>query len=364
MQDNMLKIKSSKNDYTVHFQDSDELNFETEVFLLVDKNIEKLHKEKLKHYLELSRHVIYIDCTEDAKNIENVIQYIYELTESGINRQSSLVCIGGGIIQDITCFISLILFRGISWTFIPTTLLAQADSCIGSKSSINTKLAKNLLGGFWSPETVIIDQVFLKTLNERDIRSGMAEIIKVHLIDGLESFEGLTITLNEFKYTNLDGIEKLIQDSLFIKKRYIEIDEFDQNERLIFNYGHTFGHALEKSTFFQIPHGLAVNIGMHLANFYALSLGFIDDAIYEKTKRIFISNYKNIDTHIDVDLFFQSIYKDKKNTNSEICLILPINKLHKLDRFYFKKGEDFKKLFLDFCKQYFDTNTYNISYDA
>src|SRR5581483_3202456 len=198
-----------------------------------------------------------------------------------IRRNHVLVAIGGGIIQDITCFLAATMLRGLPWNFIPTTLLAQADSCIGSKSSINAGEAKNILGTFTPPARVDVSTRFLKTLDERDIRSGIGEMLKVHAIEGPQSFDQIA-----HDYENILSDDSVmlhyIRRSLDIKKRIIEIDEFDRGPRNVMNYGHSFGHAIESATDFAVPHGIAVTLGMDLANYTAVRTGRTGEAFFQR----------------------------------------------------------------------------------
>ena len=135
-------------------------------------------------------------------------------------------------------FLSATLLRGINWNFIPTTLLAQADSCIGSKSSINCNGVKNILGTFTPPEKVAICPIFLSSLNKAEIHSGIGEILKVHAISGKEKFQKIKLKYDQL-FKNNEELLKKIYESLLIKKKFIEIDEFDRGPRNIFNYGHS-----------------------------------------------------------------------------------------------------------------------------
>ncbi|MGV2387507.1 MAG UNVERIFIED_CONTAM: hypothetical protein LVR29_01675 [Microcystis novacekii LVE1205-3] len=164
--------------------------------------------------------------------------------ELGFRKDCTLLVIGGGVIQDIGCFIASVLFRGIKWILIPTTLLAQCDSCIGSKSSINIQNFKNQIGTFYPPHEIILVFSVLKTLPSDEIRSGLGEIIKLNLLVGQSEVKQMKINLQKLSSDFLE-IQNLILDALNIKRRYIERDEFDKGVRNILNYGHTFGHAYE-----------------------------------------------------------------------------------------------------------------------
>jgi 3-dehydroquinate synthase len=234
-----------------------------------------------------------------------------------------LVAIGGGITQDVSCFIASTLFRGVEWRFVPTTLLAQADSCIGSKSSINLGRTKNIIGTFYPPSEVLITPDFLSTLTLEDTQSGIGEILKVHAIDSVESFDKLSSEYDSL-FTDENTLNKYIENSLLIKQRYIEIDEFDKSLRNIFNYGHSFGHAIEAATNFEIPHGIAVSIGMDFANRIAVIRGLITNEHFIRMHEVLLKNYEQFKSvKIPIDLFLAALLKDKKNTTDKLVFILP-----------------------------------------
>ncbi|MEO8162360.1 MAG: iron-containing alcohol dehydrogenase [Ilumatobacteraceae bacterium] len=238
------------------FIDTTQPLFEGDAHVIIDANVARIYKSELNFILSNPK-TITIEATENAKTLKQVIPIIELLVHNRIRRNHQLVAIGGGVIQDITCFIASILLRGVDWHFIPTTLLAQADSCIGSKSSINLESTKNIVGTFYPPRSVWIDANFLTSLGEFELRSGIGEILKVHAIDSPESFDQVAAD-----YESLLGdpvvLRKYTLGSLLIKKRFIELDEFDSGIRNIFNFGHSFGHAIEAATGFAIPHGIAV----------------------------------------------------------------------------------------------------------
>jgi 3-dehydroquinate synthase len=215
------------------------------------------------------------------------------------------------------------MMRGLPWMFYPTTLLAQSDSCIGSKSSINSRKLKNILGTFTPPDQVVIDVDFLQTLEEKDIFSGIGEMIKVHAINSPESFDEISKNYEQLINDSF-VLEKFIFDSLVMKKKLIEIDEFDLGPRNVMNYGHSFGHAIESATNYTIPHGIAVTIGMDMANYVAAKLGISTYKHFERMHDVMDKNsqtYRNV--YIDVNALMIALSKDKKNSATQLRLILP-----------------------------------------
>ncbi len=289
---------------------------------LVDVNVARLHQDVLAPILDRPTTVL-LEATEENKSLEQIIPVIEGLVAGSCRRDDVLVAVGGGIVQDITCFIASTLLRGLRWRFIPTTLLAQADSCIGSKSSINLRSTKNILGTFNPPEEVLVDPAFLDTLEPADVRSGIGEIIKVHVIDGPDAFHRLAADFSVLADDRV-RLQGYVEDSLRIKKRFIEVDEFDRGLRNVMNYGHSFGHAIESATDFGIPHGIAVTIGMDMANHIASARGLLDFGYRDAVHRVCRQNYEgSLGVQIPSDRLFEALSRDKKNVGTSVNLILP-----------------------------------------
>lgn len=320
-----LVIQSHRGEYQVCFRSdlSDQIaELSNKSFFVIDRKVWDLYPQLRENISEDK--VLFIIAQEESKKLSHFTSYVEELVDKGVKRNNTLVAIGGGIIQDITCFIATILFRGLDWQLIPTTLLAQADSCIGSKSSINVGKYKNLIGTFVPPKVIYSSPLFLFTLSDDDIKSGIGEIIKVHIIAGKERFMALSSDFKNVKKGTV-VLEKYIRDSLIIKRGIIEIDEFDKGTRNRMNYGHSFGHAIESATNFAVPHGIAVTIGMDFANFYSYKIGRISKDDYECYSSVLTMNadgYTKI--NMSYDDFLSAIKRDKKNVEGKLAVILPI----------------------------------------
>ncbi|MEK7862885.1 MAG: 3-dehydroquinate synthase, partial [Chloroflexota bacterium] len=264
-----MVIQSHRGPYTVDFDDDALAHLDADVpagaHFLVDARVAELHGADLRRVLA-SRSVLTIAATEAAKSLDRFPAYVERLVERGVRRGHVLVVVGGGITQDIACFLAATLLRGLEWRFYPTTLLAQADSCIGSKSSINVGEIKNVLGTFTPPSRIVIGGRVLATLDERDLRSGIGEMLKVHAIAGPDAFDRIAADYPRL-LSDPALLRSYIRASLEIKRRIIEEDEFDRGIRNVMNYGHSFGHAIESATAYAVPHGIAVTIGMDMANY-------------------------------------------------------------------------------------------------
>jgi len=307
----MFEVESYRGTYTVELTESCNIPRIENSIGIVDSKVGDLYGDLLLPKVD---QVILIDCAcgEDAKTLGNCLDIIDRLLEMGVKKNTTLVAMGGGVIQDITSFIASILYRGINWSFIPTTLLAQADSCIGSKTSINHNDVKNLVGSFYPPSIIWCDSNLLKSLEESDIDSGIGEMLHYFMLYNSDYLN---------KIDNED-LGPCIAESLRIKKEMVEKDEFDQKERRIFNYGHTFGHAIEVLSSYAVKHGLAVTLGMHMANYVSYQLGLISKECldYLQSKILFNMPDYSID---DVDYYMSILLKDKKNIPGALVCILP-----------------------------------------
>jgi 3-dehydroquinate synthase len=320
-----FKVKSIIHDYEVQFIQNFAETLDAELFdgdfLIIDNNIKSLYPDDLAPFLN-KYSTMGINANELQKSYEGVIPIIQTLIDEGFRKNHRLVAIGGGITQDITAFIASIMYRGVKWIYFPTTLLAQGDSCIGSKTSINFGEYKNQVGGFYPPNKIFIYPEFLSSLSEIELSSGMGEMLHYFVVSGEEDFRMYEAN---FKAAFLDKsiLANFIAKSLSIKKGYIERDEFDQNIRQVFNYGHSFGHAIESLTKYRIPHGIAVSFGMDMANYVSVKMGLIDDVVRDEIREITKDIWKGYSLRgIDVPTFITALSKDKKNVGTQLGLIL------------------------------------------
>lgn len=347
-----LKIQSHKGIYSVYFDNQLLANVEKllagEPHFLIDANVASLYADKLEAVLA-HKNTIVIEATEENKSIERIIPIFERLVTNSVRRDHTLVAIGGGIIQDITCFIASTLLRGLAWKFVPTTLLSQADSCIGSKSSINLGKTKNIIGTFNPPNEIFVCTDFLDTLENKEILSGIGEILKVHAIDSAASFDALSADYDAL-LSDRNVLLDYIRKALLIKQRFIEVDEFDRGIRNIFNYGHSFGHAIEAATNFGIPHGIAVAIGMDMANRIASLRGLLTEEHYLRMHSALRKNYDvYAKTDISLSDMLSALLKDKKNTTSKLVLIFPVGEDATIQRVEVVSDETFRSQ----CQQFF-----------
>ena len=323
---NKLTIKSNIKNYDVIFEKDNSffaklLSYTNSVFV-IDENVYKKHAEGCLRNIPKDK-VIILPISEEMKNLDTVCGLYERIMRFAPKKNMTIVSIGGGITQDVTGFVASSLYRGVKWIFIPTTLLAQVDSCIGAKTSLNFEHFKNLIGTFYPPCKIHIYPEFLKTLTQEDFYSGVGEMTKLHLMDGLDATQTFIKNLSLIDKRDMKTLLKMTHKCLNIKKSYIENDEFDTGKRNMLNYGHCFGHAIESATNFAISHGQAVVLGMILANKVALNKGFLskenEEFIYKNVlKPILIVNIPPI----DVNRTIQAMKQDKKNTGNGLALVM------------------------------------------
>ncbi len=317
-----MNIKSSLYDYTVTFID----DFHTQLSKLqgsltyvIDRNVYGLYKSCFEDIP--NDNIFFIDAIESKKNIDIIMELIYFWKEKGVKKNWKVICVGGGITQDITTFACNIYLRNIDWYFFPTTLLAMCDSCIGGKCGINLGQYKNQLGVFYPPKRIFIATEFLRTLTKADYINGWGELIKFSLTQDKAFYEALE---SESQYIPCEHIAEFIYEGLMVKKRVIEADEFEGDLRRILNYGHTFGHALEAYTNNMIPHGTAVIWGMDVVNYIAAKEGIFSDMDYLRIKRLICNEFLQEEIVIDNprDLY-EILSTDKKVKDNTVYLAVP-----------------------------------------
>jgi len=292
------------------------------LFYFVDQNFYNLYKEKLDKFIG-DDFLLCIEADERNKEYTKLSEYYQGLIDARFTRKDMLVTFGGGVLQDLSGFIASTLYRGIKWVFFPTTLLAQADSCIGSKTSINFGDSKNLIGSFYPPDQIFIDATFTKTLTDADFNSGLGEIIKFHILLDRKQYGMLLQYLEEGNLRSNRYFDQIVASTLNIKKWYFEQDEFDTGVRNLLNYGHCFGHALESATNFATTHGEAVIVGMGFANLLALRRGIMSQSVYSELEEILQHFYPHFDlSKVSVDKLIHYLKKDKKRIGKDLTMIM------------------------------------------
>lgn len=310
----MTSVKSVLGNYTIEFVDAlstiQSLIDVDNTFTFIDENVKKL-------YPSLQRKSnVTVKCIESNKTYEMSQEILSKMVELGVKSNSTVVVIGGGILQDLVGFCCSVYNRGITYILVPTTLLAQADSCVGGKTSINFQKKKNILGTFFPPKQIIIYKEFLNTLSNIEYVSGIGEIFKFHILQNkMEEFH---------KVFDKKNIDTIIHDSLAYKNAILEIDEFDKKERKFLNFGHTFGHALEFTSDNKIPHGVGVILGCLVSVMISDKLGYSVpnvELIYTHAKKLLTGIPLNKEW-FDINKILEAVKLDKKNTGQMIDVLI------------------------------------------
>lgn len=261
----LMNVKTSSHNYDIVIEKgvfsriADEISdvAKGKLFIVTDENVHNLYGTKIKDKLSaFETHYMVLPSGETTKSLKVLSEIYSALADAKITRTDTIIAFGGGVIGDITGFAASTFLRGVKFIQIPTTLLSQVDSSVGGKVAVNLEQGKNLVGSFYPPAKVVIDTEFLNTLPKRVFSDGMAEVIKYACIRDNELFNMLTEDIN-------DCMDEIVHRCLEIKRSVVEKDEFDTGERMILNFGHTFGHAVEKMYGYgTYTHGEAVAIGM------------------------------------------------------------------------------------------------------
>ncbi|NLP30504.1 MAG: 3-dehydroquinate synthase [Clostridiales bacterium] len=294
----------------------------SKVVIVSDETVWNLYGKALSESLDGIKHQVYIlpsgEETKSIKYFEALCEYFAEI---GLIRTDLVISFGGGVVGDLAGFASASYMRGVPFIQIPTTLLAQVDSSVGGKTAINLKHGKNLLGAFWQPMLVITDVSLLDSLESREFQAGMAEVIKYGAIESKELFDSLL--KYEDKNELMKNIVKIIYNCCDIKRKIVEDDELDLGVRMKLNFGHTFGHAIERAgDYKQYTHGEAVALGMIIASKIGEKLGITAHGCSDKLIEVISRHKLPVNADLDYKELIKYIVKDKKKTQSGINLIL------------------------------------------
>lgn len=314
-----VKIVSTQDEYNRLISSAD--------FLIIDSNIAQTYGTAGMS----GDNVFVVVPSEDNKTLDTASDIIDRMIDLGISKGSNVLAIGGGIVQDLSACACALFRRGQPFHYVPTTTLGQLDSCVGAKCAVNTAKAKNILGLFSAPTEVLIPVFMIRSMPTGDHRAGLAEMLRLCLtasMDAVETYsELLPAIINPASIDFADYIEA-VSLSLSIKKSVVEFDEYERDVRRSMNYGHTFGHAIEKLSDFQIPHGLGVLLGMHIANKYSTSIGIMSNRCLDMLTPIFKETIQGIRLPVSIrknlipeEIISQFRY-DKKGNGVSVPLIL------------------------------------------
>ena len=286
------------------------------LFIVTDNNVFDLYEKKIRqalHDFELSFTVITPG--ERSKTYETYLSVISDLIDKGLKRDHMIVALGGGVVGDLAGFVAASIYRGVPFIQMPTTLLAMVDSSIGGKTGIDLPSGKNLVGAFYHPQMVLVDVSFLDTLSQEEYRHGMAEVIKAGLIGDRSLYDQVKKPVK----LHINQLRAAIE----VKKLVVDQDPFDKKERMFLNFGHTFGHAIEKHFAYDTyKHGEAISYGMLMALDIGSFLGITPISLYEDVKRVLMDWELVKEPLLKKEDFMNDIITDKKFTADGFHFIL------------------------------------------
>lgn len=325
-----LKINTATHAYPILFQPLESIgswikkNLIGEKYVIItDENVSLLYLSSLETCLaeaNLLFNSFVIPAGESSKSLQTFESLAESILSSGITRQTVIVALGGGVVGDLAGFLSATLLRGISYIQVPTTLLSQVDSSVGGKVAINTRYGKNLIGAFYPPKAVWIDVELLKTLPSLEVKSGLAEILKIAALKNEVFFNELKLEHGSVQWADYAPI---ILRSCELKAEIVEKDEKEQGERILLNFGHTLGHMLEKyGEHVKLTHGQAVALGMLQITKWSEFRGLSEKGTFEKLKNRLSHLGLMVDfPHIDCEKAEKLIQSDKKAGISELSIV-------------------------------------------
>ena len=317
-----IDINLDKNSYKVYIDELSKLKFKGKVAIITNSKVSGLYLNDILSIVEADeKYVITIADGEEYKNLATIEDILEQLFVSRLDRSSTIIALGGGVISDMSGFTASIYERGIDFIAIPTTLLAQVDASVGGKTGVNNKFGKNLIGSFYQPKAVYCESRFLKSLPKREFAAGIAEAIKMAIMFDREIFE----FFESCDIDSQDDLTKIIKRCVELKAMVVSQDEREKGLRAVLNYGHTFAHVIENELNYKgLLHGEAVAIGMNMANRLAVNLGLLSVKEFDRIENLLIkfdlpTKYKIKDENA----FYNAFSLDKKSENSVIKFILP-----------------------------------------
>lgn len=302
--------------------------------MVTDSNVAPLYADRVTNLLGTNARVCVLPAGEEHKRLERIEWLCGCFLESGLDRSSTILALGGGVVGDVAGFAAASFMRGIRFVQVPTTIVAQVDSSVGGKTGVNHALGKNSIGAFHQPSAVMIDVALLNTLPDREVRAGLAEVIKHGVIADADLFAYMESNAPAILAKEPSAIEWPVLRSCEIKAAVVSADEREQGLRANLNYGHTFGHAFESVTeYTRFLHGEAVGLGMHAAGILAELLG-MTDAAFTARQRACIEMYGLPVSwpELPIDETVAAMRHDKKARAGTLRFVLPDQMGHVVQR--------------------------------
>ena len=295
--------------------------------LVTDDSVAPHFRMPLAHSLEAAGFEVLpcvIASGETHKTVASIAQIYDALLGNRWERSSPIVALGGGVIGDMTGFAAATILRGVPFVQVPTTLLAMVDASVGGKTGVNHAAGKNLIGAFHQPIVVLADVETLKTLPRREFVSGLAECIKHEVIRDADGFAQLEQSVGRATSLDLDYLERLVLHNVAIKARVVEADPFERGERAHLNFGHTFGHGIERAANYALLHGECVALGICAATHASVALGMLDAASGRRIVTLIErAGLPTSGAIASADAILAAMASDKKVADAKLRFVLP-----------------------------------------
>ncbi len=297
-----------------------------QVFVISNPTVAPLYLETVRRTLgDYYQGQFLMADGEQHKTLDTFSQAMNAVMASGLHRDGIILALGGGVVGDLAGFVAATFQRGVSLIQIPTTLLSQVDSSVGGKTAVNHALGKNMIGAFHQPDGVLIDTATLHTLPDRELRAGIAEIIKYGVIDDHEFFTWLEQNMALLLERNEQALQHAIAVSCAIKARIVANDEREQGQRALLNFGHTFGHVIEtEQGYGNWLHGEAVAAGMVIATYLASEMNWCTASDFRRVRQLVATaGLPTAAPNISWGTWQVGLYRDKKVQGGQVRFILP-----------------------------------------
>jgi 3-dehydroquinate synthase len=292
--------------------------------IITDTLVAKLFAKKLQNALKrkkIKSEIITFKKGEQSKTMATAEKLGEEMVKHGFDRQDAVIGLGGGVVGDIAGFVASIYMRGIPYVHVPTTLMAMVDSAIGGKTGVDLKSGKNLMGSIYQPKAVFVDIDYLKDLPVKQLINGLAEVIKYGVIKDKRLFKFLERNMDKILKKDPTALEYILKRSIKVKVDIVRKDEREKTGlRATLNYGHTYGHALEKLSGYKLLHGHAISIGMIIVNKLAVSKGALKEKHATRIKELLKLAGLPVTTMKKVKK--KDLLSDKKKEGNYVNLIL------------------------------------------
>lgn len=297
------------------------------VLIVTDQNVHRLYGECVESYFYMQKIEVYqyiMPAGEKSKQLETVQNIYTVLLQKQFDKEDMVLAFGGGVVGDTAGFAASTYQRGIGFIQLPTTLLSQVDSSVGGKVGVNCKMVKNAIGSIYQPEIVCINPQFLKTLDKRQLRNGLIEIVVHSIIASRELFAYVEEHTEEILNCDIEGMEYLIEANCRIKRDVVMQDEYDKGRRAILNFGHTIGHAVEACSDYTLLHGEAVSVGIVGAIELAAYLKMLDPHECTRIKNLLVKIHSPVKVKgMSVDEIYLKMLNDKKRRMEKFRFVLP-----------------------------------------